>query len=77
MIAPSPTAGLPAVLAARLDEETLAALAEATREQRQPLLAAALQLADDTVCLALAEATDLPAELNPAADLDSLRLLPP
>ncbi|MFH1497987.1 MAG: GspE/PulE family protein, partial [Verrucomicrobiota bacterium] len=54
-----------------------AALAEATREQRQPLLAAALQFADDTVCLALAEATGLPAELNPAADLDSLRLLPP
>ncbi len=77
MIAPSPTAGLPADLAARLNEETRAALAEAPREQRQALLAIALGLADDTVCTELARATDLPLELNPAADLDSLRLLPP
>src|SRR5690606_26297424 len=68
---------LPASLDARLDDDTRAALADAPREQRQPLLAAALGLADDTVCIELARAAGLPHELNPAADLDSLRLLPP
>src|SRR5690606_23923753 len=77
---------LPASLDARLDDDTRAALADAPREQRQPLLAAALRLADATACIEPARPARPPPAPTPAphlhtpppaADLDSLRLLPP
>ena len=67
---------LPSTLASRLDEAQLQALAEAPRDKRLAVLAAALNLSEPAALPILAEAAGLNIASNLEADTDSRSLLP-
>ncbi len=67
---------LPSSLSSRLDEAQLQALAEAPRDKRLAVLAAALGVAEAAALPILAEATGLSIASNLEADTDSRALLP-
>ncbi len=73
---PSTTENLPSSLAARLDESQLQALAEASRDKRLAVLAAALGIAEPAALPILAEAAGLSIASNLEPDTESRALLP-
>ena len=73
---PSATENLPSSLAARLDETQLQALAEASRDKRLAVLAAALGVTEPAALPILAEAAGLSIASNLEPDTESRALLP-
>ncbi len=73
---PSATENLPSSLAARLDESQLQALAEAPRDKRLAVLAAALGVTEPAALPILAEAAGLSIASNLEPDTESRALLP-